>query len=329
MTPLSEFHLIRQFFSGLNSDRADVVLGVGDDAALLEIGGADLLAACIDTLSEGVHFPADAPAAAVGHKALAVNLSDIAAMGAKPAWALLALVLPTADASWVAEFTDGFQALAAQHGVALVGGDTTRGVQRAATVTLLGQVAASRALRRSGARPGDRVYVSGSLGDAAAGLRLWQAGERDTRGAAGFLCSRLHYPTPRLGLGAALGGLASAAIDVSDGLAADLTHILEQSGVGARLQVERVPLSAPLRQVFSPEEALRLALTGGDDYELCFTAAASKEAAVLQAAKRAGVEVTAIGEIEAAAGLRLIDGAGRALTLPQAGYQHFTAEGAP
>lgn len=328
MPPLSEFQLIRQFFSNLNAGRAEVVLGVGDDAALLDVGGAELLAVCIDTLTEGVHFPAAAPAAAVGHKALAVNLSDLAAMGARPAWVLLALALPEVDAAWLSEFKAGFQALAERHGVALIGGDTTRGA-RSATVTALGQVAADRALRRRGARPGDRIYVSGTVGDAAAGLRLWQSGERSSGGPAGALIERLHYPTPRLALGAALGGVASAAIDVSDGLAADLGHILEQSGVGARLEVGRLPLSVSLQQLFLPEEARALALSGGDDYELCFTAPVAQEAAIRHAAEQAEVAVTAIGTIEAEPGLRLVDGAGELLALPAAGYQHFQAEERP
>lgn len=325
MAPLSEFELIRQFFSTLSAGRSDVVEGVGDDAALVDAGSGELLAACVDTLTEDVHFPADAPAEAVGHKALAVNLSDLAAMAARPTWALLALTLPQPDSAWLAGFGAGFRALAESSGVALIGGDTTRGPRRSVSVTLLGRVAADKVLRRRGARPGDRIFVSGTVGDAAAGLRLWQAGERHRAGAVGELLARLHYPTPRLALGAALGGLASAAIDVSDGLAADLGHILAASGVGARIEIERLPLSAALRQLFPLAEARQLALTGGDDYELCFTVPPSQEVRLRQAAARCGTAVTAIGVVEEAAGLRLVDGAGQALVLPQGGYQHFPA----
>lgn len=325
METLSEFQLIRQYFSALGASRADVALGVGDDAALVDVGSGKLLAVCTDMLNGGVHFPADAPAAAVGHKALAVNLSDLAAMGAQPSWVLLALSLPSADAKWLDEFTAGFQALAQQAGVALIGGDTTRG-PCSVTVTVLGQVVPEQVLRRSGAQVGDRVYVSGSLGDAAAGLELWLAGQRSGSAAVEALLSRLHYPSPRLALGAALGGLASAAIDVSDGLVADLGHILEQSGVGARVELERLPLSAPLRAQVDPAQALHLALAGGDDYELCFTVPAEQEGAMLQTAKQAAVDVTAIGVIEAEPGLRILNSAGQPVILQQTGYQHFVAK---
>jgi thiamine-monophosphate kinase len=319
MPPLSEFELIRQFFASLGASRADVALGVGDDAALLDLGGPELLVLCVDTLVSGVHFPSDAPADAVGHKALAVNLSDLAAMGARPAWALLSLTLPSIDAGWLAGFKDGFHRLAEQHAVALVGGDTTRG-ELAVSVTLAGFVAKDRALRRDGARPGDLIYVSGHIGGAAAGLRHWQAGRRD---GVGELIECLHRPQPRIALGGALGGVASAAIDVSDGLAADLGHILERSGVGASLEVARLPLSDCLRRVCSPAEAMAFALSGGDDYELCFTAPPAAEAELVRRAGELGVAVTRVGAIEAEPGLRVIDPNGRTVPLERAGYDHF------
>lgn len=323
MATLSEFQLIRQFFSSLGAARKDVVLGVGDDVALVDNGGSELLALCVDTLTAGVHFPTDAPADAVGYKALAVNLSDLAAMGAQPAWALLALSLPAVDPNWLVGFKSGFQRLAEAHDVALIGGDTTRGVL-AASVTLAGTVERGTALRRDGARPGDRVYVSGTLGDAAAGLRLWQSGQRSATGGVAELIARLHYPTPQLALGRALRGLASAAIDISDGLAADLGHILERSGVGATVEIERLPLSQALVSACGRSEGGALALAGGDDYELCFTVPPAQEAALTDAVNALGIAVTAIGTIDAAPGLRLTDAAGRQIVPPtQSGYEHF------
>lgn len=320
--PASEFDLIRQYFTARGAARSDVVLGVGDDAALLDVGGDDLLVLCVDTMVAGVHFPADAPADAVGHKALAVNLSDIAAMGARPAWALLSVTLPTVDADWLAGCMDGFHRLARMHDTALVGGDTTRG-ELALSVTVAGRVDRNRALRRDGARAGDAIYVSGTLGDAAVGLRHWQAGKRSETVAP--LIERLHRPEPRLALGQALAGLASAAIDVSDGLAADLGHVLERSGVGATITADSIPLGHALREVCSVPEALVFALTGGDDYELCFTVSPVHEDALLHAVAGLDVPVTRIGTIDERPGLRVVDGNGNVLPLPRTGYDHFGA----
>lgn len=319
MPPLSEFELIRQYFPALGAQRDDLVLGVGDDAALLDVGGPELLALCVDTLVAGVHFPVDAPPATVGHKALAVNLSDLAAMGARPAWALLALTLPRIEPDWMEQFRAGLHELAAAAGVALVGGDTTRG-ELVVSITAAGFVGRTTALRRDGARPGDAIYVSGTLGDAALGLRYWQSGRRDEAPAA---IERLHLPQPRVALGQALAGLASAAIDVSDGLAADLGHILARSGVGARIEADSLPVSATLRERCSAPEALVFALSGGDDYELCFTVPAEREQQLAALAADTGVAVTRIGTIEVEPGLRLLDPDGRALPLPRGGYDHF------
>jgi thiamine-monophosphate kinase len=316
---LGEFELIRRFF-GDEPPRADVLLGVGDDAALLAGGGNEALAVCVDTLVSGVHFPPDAPADAIGHKALAVNLSDLAAMGARPAWALLALTLPAADEPWVAAFSRGLRALAARFGVALVGGDTTRG-PLTITVTVGGYVEPARALRRAGAHPGDGIYVSGWPGEAACGLPLWLAGRAEQSEAARHLAGRLHRPEPRVALGRALRGLASAAVDVSDGLCADLGHILEASGVGAAVHATQVPLSEALRAE-CPHDPLRFALGGGDDYELCFTVPAAREADLAAALAGIDVPVTRIGEIEAAPGLRLYQEGGL-MRVSSAGYQHF------
>jgi thiamine-monophosphate kinase len=325
MAQRSEFELIRQFFSAMGADRADVLLGVGDDAALLDCGGPESLALCVDTLTAGVHFPPETPPAAVGHKALAVNLSDLAAMGARPAWALLALSMPGVDQDWLAGFSKGLNDLALAHGVALVGGDTTRGAL-AASITLAGLVGRADALRRDGARPGDGIYISGALGDAAAGLHLLQAGKVDEAGndaVDSYLIERLQRPQPRVALGSALRGLASAAIDISDGLLADLGHILERSAVGATVDTRQLPLSGALRQRFSAAQAEAFALSGGDDYELCFTVPAPREPDLARAVAGLGVAVTRIGTIEAEPGLRLLDQSGQARTPRHMGYDHF------
>lgn len=318
---LSEFELIRQLSDGLGATRAEVLLGVGDDAALVDVGQPEALCVCVDTMIAGVHFPLDAPADSVGHKILAVNLSDLAAMGARPAWALLALTLPGPDQAWLDGFRRGLSALAAEHRVAVIGGDTTRGAL-SISLTLAGWVEPAQALRRGGARPDDLVFVSGSLGDAAAGLRLWQAGRVGQNGAA-ELADRLHRPQPRVALGRALRGLATAAIDVSDGLAADLGHILAASGVGAAIDLSALPLSEALRRGCGDAEAAVLALSGGDDYELCFTVPPEREPEVQAISRELGLPLTCIGRIDAEPGLRVLGPGGRPLPLARAGYDHF------
>ncbi len=243
---MSEFDLIRDYFTDVGARRTDVDLGVGDDCALLEVPAGQQLAISIDTLAAGTHFLPDCDPESLGHKSLAVGLSDLAAMGAEPAWATLALTLPDHDPGWIAAFSRGFAALAGAHGVSLVGGDTTRG-PLSVTVQVHGLVPAGRAIRRSGAAPGDRVYVSGTLGDAGLALRRILSGEPVDPVAR----ARLERPTPRVALGLALRGVASAMIDVSDGLAADLGHILAASGVGAEIDLTALPLSAAVRSARS------------------------------------------------------------------------------
>lgn len=273
---LSEFDLIKRFFTGRGAQRDDVVLGVGDDAAVLECPPDSQLVAAIDSLVEDVHFPKGSPARSIGHRALAINLSDLAAMGAQPAWALLALAVPSADAAWLQQFSDGFDALARQHGVALVGGDTTGG-KLCVTVQILGFVPRGAALRRSGAAPGDAVFVSGTPGDSAAGLMLEQSRLQVADAAhAQCLLERFRYPTPRVALGLALRGLASACIDVSDGLLGDCGRLAQASGCGVTLDYAAIPVSDPLRAAVGEERARELALTGGEDYELCFTVSATR-----------------------------------------------------
>ncbi len=320
--PLSEFGLIERYFSGLGASRDDVSLGTGDDAALVQAGG-ETLALAVDTLIEDVHFPADAPARSVGHKLLAVNLSDLAAMGAEPAWALLALTLRNVDESWLADLRDGLDGLARAHGVALVGGDTTRGERITASVFVAGH--AERPMRRDGARLGDDLWVSGFPGEAAAGLALWQTGQRSGE-AAETLVARLHWPEPRVALGRLLSGVATAAVDISDGLVADAGHLSARSAVALRIAAECLPVSQALASV-GGAAARDYALSGGDDYELLFTAPASAGDQVRAVAHAAATPVTRIGEVvEGPAGVSVHDANGRRLAIHRTGYRHFSGE---
>jgi thiamine-monophosphate kinase len=316
LVPLGEFDLIERFFTRAAA-RSDVLLGVGDDAALLEVPPGRALVAATDTLVEGRHFLPDAPPDSVGHQALAVNLSDLAAMGAEPAWALLSLSLPDAAGEWLEAFASGLYALAGRHAVALVGGDTVRG-PRVVTITALGFVEPGLALRRSGARPGDLLYVSGWPGEAAAGLEALQrgAGSPDDP-----LVRRCRYAEPRIALGRALRGRASAAMDVSDGLLGDLAKLCASSGVGAVLDLERLPVSAELARRYSASECERLVLSGGDDYELLFTLP-EDAAAEVQAISSPALPLHRIGRIEAARGVRCRR-EGRLVTVAEGGYDHF------
>jgi len=314
---LGEFELIARYFSRPVA-RRDVLVGVGDDAALLEVPVGQVLAAATDTLVEGRHFLPDAPPESVGHQALAVNLSDLAAMGAEPAWTLLALSLPEPDTHWLEGFARGFHSLADRAGLTLVGGDTVRG-PRVVTVQALGFVPAGLALRRDGARPGDVLYASGSLGDAAAGLKLLRDGRRADNDSP--LVRRYRFAEPRLALGMALRSVASAAIDVSDGLLGDLGKLCDASGVGAILELEQLPLSPALLASFDATQAERFALGGGDDYELVFTvpkAAASDTETSLGPIGR----ITRIGEIVAGHGVRC-QRAGQTVEPGISGYDHF------
>ncbi len=310
---LSEFALIERFFRRLGARRDDVALGVGDDCALLAPAAGQRLAVSIDTLVEGVHFLPDVDPAALGHKALAVGLSDLAAMGAEPAWATLALTLPEVDSAWLQGFADGFGALARRFGLALVGGDTTAG-PRSVSVQVHGLVPAALALRRDGARPGDRLFVSGTLGDAGLVLRQRLAGAVPEAG----LAARLDRPEPRVALGLALRGIASAAIDLSDGLASDLTQLLRRSGVGATVDLNELPRSAPV----AASGDWSLPLSSGDDYELCFCVPSERIADLTKGMAALDVPVQAIGRIEAGQGAhwRLPDGGE---LHPESGWEHF------
>lgn len=322
---LGEFDLIRRYLAPEPQCSADalaaglmngVVLGPGDDAALLTPTPGQQQVVSVDTSVAGVHFPPDAPATAIGHRAVAVSLSDLAAMGAEPCWCLMSLTLPQASEQWVADFAAGFHALCKASGVSLVGGDVTHG-ELAIGVTVMGEVMPGEALRRSGARAGDLVVVTGALGGGAGGLSAWQSGQRDL---ASPLLARYLLPQPRLTAGLALCGLASAAIDVSDGLLADLRHLCEASSVGAELDVGAIPLADGLVDALGQQVARQAALSGGDDYELLLGLSPSRLALARQRLDALGLELTVVGRFTTTPGITGVDPGW--LT----GWQHFSGD---
>ncbi len=321
---LSEFDLIKKFFVRGRPGRA--ALGIGDDCALLQPSPGMQLAISSDMLVEGRHFFPGADPRMLGHKCLAVNLSDLAAMGATPTAFTLALALPAADADWLAAFCAGLFDLADEFGCELVGGDTTKGPLNIC-ITIFGEAAPGRALRRSAARPGDDLWISGSLGDA----RLALAGYRKELplDAACLLQAslRMHAPTPRVALAGELAAhaLAHAAIDISDGLVGDLAHILAASGAGATLDVDALP-AGPVLARQTQELRRRFCAAGGDDYELCFSAPPAAREGIAAAGARSATAVTRVGTIDAAPGLRLVDAGGRPLNLALAGFDHFSGD---
>ncbi len=310
-----EFDLIARIRARV-ATRADVVLGIGDDAALLAPPPGRQLVVTADTLNDGVHFPRGTSPADVGWKALAVNLSDLASMGAEPAWCTLSLSLPQSDPAWIEGFLDGFLDLAGQHGIALVGGDTTRGPLSIA-VTAMGLVEPGRALRRDGARVGDEVWVTGTLGDAAGGLALLD------REPVPALRARLDRPTPRVAAGRALAGIATACVDVSDGLLADLGHVCARSHAAAHIDVDALPASAALREAFGEADRIALQASGGDDYELCFTAPADAGADIGAVSAQLGLRITRIGRIVVGEGVHPVDAKSQPWSSPRRGYDHF------
>ncbi|MEO8654802.1 MAG: thiamine-phosphate kinase [Ramlibacter sp.] len=317
---MGEFDLIDRYFKRPVSRNA---LGVGDDCALLSPGAGMQLAVSSDMLVEGRHFLPTVDPFKLGHKALAVNLSDLAACGAKPLAFTLALAMPFADEAWLEPFSRGLLALADAHGCELVGGDTTRGPLNIC-ITVFGEVPQGQALLRSGAHAGDDIYVSGTLGDARLALDVF----RGTRSVPAEVFNaarlRMEQPTPRVALGQALRGIASSAIDVSDGLLGDLGHILEQSAVGARIDTEiAAGLMGAAAASLDVDLRIEYVLSGGDDYELLFTAPPGRRDAVLAAARAAGTPVTRIGQIAAEVGLRLVDGAGRLVDRHYGSFDHF------
>lgn len=316
---LSEFELINRYF---NRPTRHTVLGVGDDAALLAVTAGYELVASTDTMVEGVHFFPDVEPDSLGHKALAVNLSDLAAMGATPKWAMLVLTVPKADESWLEGFARGFFALAAEHDVDLIGGDTARG-PRNICVQIMGEVPHGRALRRAGAKAGDDVWVSGHVGDAAAAVAHLK-GDIRLRGSLLAHClARLNRPAPRVALGRMLIGVANSAIDISDGLVADLGHICECSAVGATIELAAVPCSAELMPLRGHALVTRAILTGGDDYELCFTAGAGRRSEIEALSAQAGLALTRVGRIVAGKGVAVVDQAGKPVSVKDGGFDHF------
>jgi thiamine-monophosphate kinase len=310
--------------------RDDVPLGIGDDCALLIPRVGQRLAVTTDALNAGVHFPAATAPFDIGWKSLAVNLSDLAAIGAEPAWCTLSLSLPEADSGWLDRFLDGFCALAEQHAVALVGGDTTRGPLSIA-VTAFGFVPSALALCRDRAQRGDDIWITGTLGDAAAALRhcLDDSATRVPSSADGdALRARLDRPTPRMAAGMALRGLAHACIDVSDGLLADLGHVLQASEVGAEIDLDALPGSVALQAAVAVDERRVLQLTGGDDYELCFTAPPEHRDAIAAALAHCATPATVIGRITAPALLRVLAADGSEWRGSRRGYDHFAGDAA-
>ena len=321
---LTEFELIRRYFT---HPVRNAVLGVGDDAALVRAGRGMDLAVSADMLVAGRHFLPDADPGKLGHKALAVNLSDLAAMGATPRWVTLAIALPRADPRWLAAFSRGFMRLAGTHRVDLVGGDTTKG-PLTICVQILGEVPSGTALRRDGARIGDDVWVSGMLGNAALALATMSGRMPLSRRDRALLATKLDTPVPRVALGIALRGIARSAIDLSDGLLADLGHICERSGVAAEVDLDRIPRSPAMEKCLHRPAALHALLAGGDDYELCFTADPRQRAAMAPLSRRNRIKLTRIGRIVRARRgtpmVTVLGVGGSTVSLRRKGFQHFT-----
>lgn len=321
----NEFDLIAAIQQRLPQNRdQQLLLGIGDDAAIVQPAVGEQLVISTDTMNAGVHFLPDDHAADIGHKLAAVNLSDLAAMAATPRWCLLNLSLPADWSSgqrsnWLQAFIDGLLPIMQQHALTLIGGDTTSG-PLSLTLTAIGSVPAGGAVTRAGAATGDHILLSGQVGDAAAALYGLQRGDQ----VSDALLHRLRRPTPRVELGQALRGLASAMIDVSDGLLADLQHILQASAVGASVCVDKVPMSTALAAAgLDDAEKRRCVLNGGDDYELCCCVPDRHLAAAKQAAQHCSMSLSCIGRIEAEPGLRCINAAGEPFKPPQGGWQHF------
>jgi len=315
---LNEFDIIQRYFSSLTESHPDTITGIGDDCAILDIPEGYQLAVSSDTLVSGRHFFADVGAESLGHKALAVNLSDLAAMGAKPAWVSLALTLPKVDENWLAAFARGFGKLAQQYQVQLIGGDTTSG-PLAISLTVQGLVKKHRALYRSSAQAGDVIVVSGTLGDAALALKQLQNQQHPDK----CLRQALEKPDPRVELGLALSGKAHSCIDISDGLLADLGHICERSKLGAEIYLQQLPISANLRAYLNATQDWSMVLSGGDDYELCFTLSESESVHLSSLSHQLGIALTVIGRMTSGSGVTCRDGNHQRVKFDNLGFQHF------
>ncbi|KPV95435.1 MAG: thiamine-phosphate kinase [Pseudoalteromonas spongiae] len=322
---MQEFELISHFFKGRGVARKDVSLSIGDDAALINVPENCQLAVTTDTLVEGVHFFKDIDPKALGYRALAVNLSDLAAMGAEPAWISVALTLPNAETKWLEQFTQGMHEIAEYYNVQIVGGDTTQG-PLTISICAKGFVPNGSALTRSGAKNGDWVFVTGSLGDAGLAIDSKYGKVSLTEQQFANANKAFDYPTPQVAAGQMLRGKATSCIDISDGLIADLGHICQMSGVGAKLFAENIPLAATIKDVLPLESALNYALTYGDEYQLLFTLPEERRTTVEMTLKQYGVALSCIGQINNNVGKVELTLEGKPLTLTQCGFEHFNAE---
>ena len=320
---MKEFNVIEDFFKAKSIQRKDVIIGIGDDGAVTRIPQGQALVTTTDTLLSGVHFLADTPPHAIAQKAIAVNLSDLAAMGAEPAWISLSLSLPTIDTDWLEAFSDGLQEYAVYYSVQLIGGDTVQG-PLSITITAQGFVPFEQALTRSKAKPGDSVYVTGTLGDAGLGLHIAQKKRViDELNHQDFLLNRLNYPTPRLLIGTSLRRIASSCIDISDGLVSDIKHILKASQCGATIHVDKLPMSLALKESVAYSQAIDYSLSAGDDYELLFTVSEEQKGYLETTLANANVHATYIGHLTGNVGkleLRLAD---KPYEYNAKGYEHF------
>ena len=319
---MKEFDLIGRYFSNSGHKRKDVVIGIGDDCAVTTVPENQQLAVTTDTLVSGVHFLSDAPAKSVAYKTVAVNLSDLAAMGAEPAWISLSLSLPEVDESWLDEFAAGLYELTQYYSVQLIGGDTVKGPM-ALTITAQGFIPPGSELTRSNAKPGDWVYVTGTLGDAGAGLDILKNALNVSGEAKDVLINRHYFPTPRVAVGTAIRRIATSCIDISDGLLSDLKHILKASECGANIHVERLPLSRALTSAVTPEQAIEYALSAGDDYELIFTVGEEQRGSLETSLASTNVKATCIGQLTGQAGvLSLMHNNEKFTPKNPSGYEH-------
>ena len=320
---MKEFEIIQHYFTNKCDNRADIILGIGDDAAILEVPNGQHCVYTCDTLVSGTHFAVDAPPKSIGHKALAVNLSDCAAMGATPAWVSLALTLPVANDYWLTQFCEGFFQLLNQSGTTLIGGDLTEG-PLSITIGVHGLVPKNKAITRSGAQPGEGIYVTGTLGAAGLAYLTQQQHFSLSQDVFARVLQALHYPMPRTQEGIALRGLASSLIDVSDGLYADLGHLLEMSGCGAEVQLSNLPLNSVLQSTLTAQQAWQVALTAGDDYELCFTMADECEIELAKHWQAAWAPYQRIGTLTEVQDFNLLGTNLQRFSPNQRGYQHFS-----
>ncbi|OUS23283.1 thiamine-phosphate kinase [Thalassotalea sp. 42_200_T64] len=320
---MKEFELIKEFFTAQPVSRKDVVMGIGDDCALIRANDHKLIAVTTDTLVAGIHFPLDTPPRAIGHKAVAVNLSDIAAMGAEPSWISVAITLPEVNKDWLSEFTAGMFELTEYFNVQLIGGDTTQG-PLSITITAQGTVPEDKALCRSGAKNGDYVFVTGDFGDA--GLALAAMNNQIELNDSDFAAVRakLDYPKPQVLVGNLIRELATSAIDVSDGLLADLGHICRASTLGIHINVEDIPLSKVMKDNLAEIDAINMALTSGDDYQLIFTVSATNKVGIETAMAHANVEFTCIGQLNPSEEIILFYQK-KPFTVSKVGFEHFSA----